>query len=509
MLRKTGKLGGLLFMHMTAWPAVWIGIDWMEAYYFVGEKLLKKQKQISSQCQGEEKLLRRIKKIRDKMVLYLKKYTTREPDLENISCWVNANIRVFQNSLIEKYDTSIHQKVASTFSRVIQTHQLDKLDLEFLPRNIAVGSIGVYENIDIYIKAAALGLRPPKKLILLVDPKARINNPCYLRYWSQHITIISDPSLIQRLAPLEKVLTAPINFYMSFYEKTISSPFALGIVREKWYRENRKPTLTISNEDYRRGWDCLKSLGVSQDTWFVCLHVREAGWNDPNSYASQFRNADIKTYFSAIKAVVDAGGWVIRMGDPGMTPLPPMPHVIDYAHSQAKSDWMDVFLCSQCRFIIGSSSGVFPVASAFGVPAVVTNFLQASAVYQMSSQDILLPRICRDKTKNRNLTFYELISPPLGMAFSQIHYDELGIEAVENTPEQIKDAVMEMLERFHGTVQYSEEDEILQERFQKVTASCGKLYGNEDFICYSRIGRKFLRDHAALLPAEVMAECSS
>ena len=56
----------------------------------------------------------------------------------------------------------------------------------------------------------------------------------------------------------------------------------------------------------------------------------------------------------------------ISIGDPGMSKLPNMPQVIDYAHSKAKNDWMDVFLCAQCCFFIGTSLGMIVLAMSFG-----------------------------------------------------------------------------------------------------------------------------------------------
>ena len=200
-----------------------------------------------------------------------------------------------------------------------------------------------------------------------------------------------------------------------------------------------------------------------------------------------------------IKAVVDAGGWVVRIGDSSMTPLPEMTHVIDYAHSDAKNDWMDVFLCEQARFFIGTSSGMFGVAAAFGTPLVMTHFLAGQAIYYFSSQDIFITRICQFKSDNRVLSFKEVISPPIGMFSTQFYYDKFGIEVIENTPEEIRDVVMEMLMRFNGTLKYRQGDEDLQERFKTMIKSCSELYGDKNVV-NARMGKDFLRKYAALLP---------
>jgi putative glycosyltransferase (TIGR04372 family) len=308
------------------------------------------------------------------------------------------------------------------------------------------------------------------------------------------------------LTPLETYLITPFISFMHFRGKLYKSSLAYGTIREEWIKEDRPPILTLSGEDYERGWNCLKSLGVPKDAWFVTLHVREPGWRDGGSRCESFRNADITTYLPAIKAITDAGGWVLRMGDQEMSKLQLMPQVIDYAHSQAKSDWMDVFLCAQCRFMMGTSSGLCVVAATFGVPLVMTNMLPGYAVYHFTSKDLLIPRLCFSKDKERCLNFSELISPPVGTATTQFHFDNRNIQI---NPEEIKALVEEMLEKRMGTLKYSEEDEILQKEFKQITANCGKVYGDLNLVSHVRIGRKFLRKHKDLLRIDmaVKEEC--
>ena len=80
------------------------------------------------------------------------------------------------------------------------------------------------------------------------------------------------------------------------------------------------------------------------------------------------------------------------MGDPSMTPLPQMDNVLDYAHSQAKSDWMDVFLCGRCRFFIGLASGLSQVAARFGVPCVYVNWI-SNVLPAFSGRDLYIPKL--------------------------------------------------------------------------------------------------------------------
>jgi putative glycosyltransferase (TIGR04372 family) len=179
-----------------------------------------------------------------------------------------------------------------------------------------------------------------------------------------------------------------------------------------------------------------------------------------------------------------------------------MPRVIDYAHSQVKSDWMDVFLCSQCRFMIATSSGMCVIALNFGVPLVMTNLLQPIAFYHFTSKDLFIPRLLFSREKGRLLGFGEMMSPPAATTAIQSHVDDLGLQIVPNTPQEIRELVEEMLAKGRDETQYNEEDDALQERFKRTATECGKAYVDKAFelSVHARMGRNFLRKRVSLLP---------
>jgi len=505
--RKVKKTGNFLFMNMAAPIAVFFKMDWPQAYDFLVDTFLKRIRKLRLQPDANKLL---IDKLTAKSICYLEKNINRNPNLLTLPAWTKRHLMLASMYRITnkfKKSLNIYERVVEGQRNIAKRHQLNELGIEFVPRNIPEGSIGVYEYLEMNIKARMLDLYPKKKMILLVPPNAVVNNPCYLKYWSKYLTVISDPELIQKLAPLEALLMTPVYSFIHFRGKLYWSSLSQGTIREQWVQDNQSPFFTLTNEDHERGWNCLRSLGLPKDAWFVTLHVRESGWRDGHSREEDFRNADIKTYFPAIKTITDAGGWVIRIGDPGMSKLPSMPQVIDYAHSEVKSDWMDIFLCAQCRFMIGTSSGMCVVASSFGVPLVMTNLLPAYGVYHFTSRDVYLLRLCFSEKEGRYLSFSELISPPAGTATFQSHYDNRNLRVVENSSEEIKALVEEMLEKQDGILKYSEEDEILQKHFRKTTEECGKDYGDLNLVSNARIGRKFLHDHAELLSAEVMEDC--
>ena len=112
--------------------------------------------------------------------------------------------------------------------------------------------------------------------------------------------------------------------------------------------------------------DCeqrLVRMGVSLKRPIVCLHARESGyWGRTGDPTHSTKNADILSFVPAIQFLTDNGYQVVRLGDPSMRPLPELKFTFDYAHSEYKSDFLDLYLITRSVFLLCTSSGPFTVA---------------------------------------------------------------------------------------------------------------------------------------------------
>jgi putative glycosyltransferase (TIGR04372 family) len=347
--------------------------------------------------------------------------------------------------------------------------------------------IGHISQIDRYLKTGMLGWRAPQRTVVLAGPD-RVANPCYLDHFCCLVEIITDPAQIRELTPQARNLEDYYSMASLFDGRTnLNLAAATALVQNQWEAEGRPPLLKLSESCRKRALECLQALGVPRDAWFVSLHVRDTG-QAASDHLHGIRNADITTYEAAVRSIVARGGWVIRVGDATMKPMPAMDQVIDYAHSKHRSDWMDVFLCAACRFFIGTQSGLGHVPTTFGVPSVITNWM-SHLTPPWGGQNLFIPKRFWSARENRYLTFGEIIQSGLGFAQLSLCFTRQGVRVEDNSPEDIKDVVEEMLDRFDGSTRYRDADKALEEEFNRLAKAQG-------VIVSSPIGRAYLRKYS-------------
>lgn len=362
------------------------------------------------------------------------------------------------------------------------------LNIRFLPVHTQrIGHLALEP--DCYLKEERLGLHPRFKLILCA-PRCSVANQSLSEYWGKHLFIINSSWICFALKPLslQKILRYEVDRYAVAINKTA----AFGLIQQQW--GERPPLLSLSQEHRKAGERLLREMGVPTGAWFVCVHSREGAYSPHDEHLHSFRNSDIETYFLAMKAITDRGGWCIRMGDPTMKKILPMRNVVDYPHHPLKRDWMDLYLTSQCRFFIGCSSGPFSVANVFGVPVAIVNLTPLSAVLPFGKKDLGIPKLLRSRSDGRILTFPQVFSSALGNMRYAEEYQRVQIDVIDNAPEDIRDLVEEQLERTENRVVYAKVDEELQARFKALMKPGHYSYGSE-----SRIGRNFIKKYAHLL----------
>jgi putative glycosyltransferase (TIGR04372 family) len=352
-------------------------------------------------------------------------------------------------------------------------------------------AIGHIANMEHLIKREILLNRDPKKLILL-SPETPANR-ALLDKMGAYITVAKSEAELP--LPREILLSVLEDYYVCESIDGLTkhwwhaSPEIFGA----WENAGRAPLLTLTDEERTRGRAALRSVGIADNAWFVCLHVRESGFKLHQGLTKiEFGlNADIATYLPAVREVVGRGGRVVRIGDPSMNPLPQMLGVFDYALSPLKSDWMDVFLLATCRFFIGTSSGPAYIPPLFGIPCALTNWFPIGS-RPFNDRDVYIPKLLQIASPSRVLRLEDMVAPPLGWAAQYQHAQEINLSAIPNTPDEIRELVIELLDRLDGKLSCSEEDRSLQKTFDAV-AEANFCYGN------ARIGRDFLRRHKELL----------
>ena len=265
---------------------------------------------------------------------------------------------------------------------------------------------------------------------------------------------------------------------------------AAAKIQSEWESTNRPPLLTLNQEQLTGIASTLKLLGIPENAWYVCLHVRESGFHGKwNRMYPSARDANIDDYHLAINEIVKRGGWVIRMGDASMKLIKPMQGVVDYVHTVLRSEKLDTFLAAGSRFMLGTNSGFSIIPATYGVPCVLTNWIPI-ALPNWYGIDLMIPKLMRNKMTGKLLNFNEMFDEPLGAIQNVFDFPE-AIEIIENTPEEIRAVTVEMLDRLEGKP-YTAEDNALQDQYFELAISKGSYRG-------SRLGRDFLEQYKIIL----------
>jgi putative glycosyltransferase (TIGR04372 family) len=260
-----------------------------------------------------------------------------------------------------------------------------------------------------------------------------------------------------------------------------------------------KPHAVLNAEEERKGKEYLKSKGLKENDKFICFFARDSRYMDTlYHYQSKeelsynnYRNADISTYKQAIDYLTQ-DYYAFRVGSVTKKIYSyGNENVIEYSNNGDRCDFLDIYLPARCSLFIESGTSFRAIPQIFKTPIVSLNYVPFSWSHTNTCVNFLPKKLWSKKDK-RFLSFREMLSFKLD-DFPYILQQE-EIECVDNTPEEIKDVVMEAIMRVNGTWQESEEDILLQQKFQSIFPP--DMY---DVKYRNLIGAKFLKQNIQLL----------
>lgn len=267
------------------------------------------------------------------------------------------------------------------------------------------------------------------------------------------------------------------------------------------------PRLSFLPEEDREGQSMLRALGIPAGAPFVCLNVRDGGYLRKSmpwrSWSYQdYRDCNVQNYIQAALELANRGYFVVRMGAVVKEAMDVKhPQIIDYAANGARTDFMDIYLGAKCHFCISNSTGFDAVPFIFRRPIVYVDHVPLGIISTYSARFLATTKKHWLRDQGRCMTFREIFASGADHFYYSSKYDDLRVDLLESTPDEIAAVVLEMESRLSGTWQTTEEDEALQRRFWEIFPRSVASYNSRPMHgeIRSRIGADFLRRSKALL----------
>lgn len=247
---------------------------------------------------------------------------------------------------------------------------------------------------------------------------------------------------------------------------------------DRFSSRNSFPTYKISKEnaiDYftsaeiQQGDILLEKIGLNKP--YVCFAARTAAYNNKtvgHDFDYSARNMKFEDYEMAIKYLYQQNIVAVKMGR-CESPMKTMENCIDYAGLYA-DDFNDLYIASRCEFFVASPSGIMFMATLFSKPILVVNSMPycgyGGTPYTVN--DLYIPRKYYDVKKKRYLSLREAVKLDLQCLVWTGRYEKMGIQLIDNTPEEIMTAIQEMLERLSGRWHDTVEDKKNYERYMEI-----------------------------------------
>ncbi len=265
-----------------------------------------------------------------------------------------------------------------------------------------------------------------------------------------------------------------------------------------------RPCLSFLENEVFEAKRMMRQLGIPDNARFVCLVVRDSAYL--NNYYPKLdwsyhdhRDADIDAYQKSALYLAEMGYYVLRMGK-YVNKKFDVKHrkIIDYANHPLRSDFMDVYLMANCSFCISTCTGLDCVSQIFRIPVLHTN---VSPIFNLTLMwypcTLLIPKLLKNKNTGLFLTLSESAKVCHSVSRQVLNeFSQKDLVLVENTDEQLLDAVKQMEAELNKKHYQTKDDQLIQEQYwQNYKKHCPINVKN----IYIKIGSNFLKENNRLL----------
>ena len=242
--------------------------------------------------------------------------------------------------------------------------------------------------------------------------------------------------------------------------------------------------LQLTEAEHRRGETELRKLGIDPDRPYVCLVVRDGGHyaslGEKESDGYSFLNFDISTFEESALWLAEHGYQVVRMGAGSETPLNTgHPQVVDYANSQHRSDFLDIYIAATCSFAVSTQTGPDAVCLAFRRPVCYIDVSRFSQFFFGTKLAWWNPAELWQASSR--LSLGDVIAGPVGNIKDPNDFIKHGVTQVRSESTMITKLVACFAESFEKHFVQSESDEVVQNSVQRSIEELMGIDGRQQF----------------------------
>ena len=229
------------------------------------------------------------------------------------------------------------------------------------------------------------------------------------------------------------------------------------------------------------GLEALKqaeAVGISAQTRLVSLHVREAGFRSrpgrPEDRSISTRNAQIESYNKAIDFLVQQGYFVVRIGDPTMTPIDRR-GVVDLALSTKRTELLELYCLMKSEFLIGCESGLLGVGYLINTPLLNVNATDPVSSYPVRRDGLYILKRVVDRKTESVLSLSDMVKDDYLLNLRNVD----RYEYIDNTSDEILDVTREMV----MSLKTEQKPNSAQKEYRKlISAAADDLKDRRDYV---------------------------
>lgn len=326
-------------------------------------------------------------------------------------------------------------------------------------------------NLEIYFSERDIGINIPdvRHFDILFCSSLRISNQYLLNMWSRNKTIL--PFLLGVHFRSASIIISIISGLLPFLKIHLIENLDRDVdINNAIERTSTHLNFTKSEISTAISKLDKNNINISK---IVLLCVRDDAYLSKIDSANdwdyhKYRDSEIEDYVSVSEFLAEEGFFVFRMGvKVNKRLMTKHPGVIDYAFSNLRSEFMDIYLSSICTFTISNGTGIDALSWAcFRNPMILVSRAPFGYLSPLYSKVILLSKIHVSKESGEKLSIFDIYSNNL--AFLSRTKDFEGFELLPNEDSEIKDAVIQMLRLIGSKWELTNNEKSFQNLFRNI-----------------------------------------